>query len=193
MVTQSLSCPVCGNPDVQKSKCSNCGTDLSVYRMLAELPPQEAKAVANQKVSRRWIAVTLGLVLVIGITNPFLWGYGRELLISQLNTQVAERQQEITGKLSRISQQQQELSEMLEEVAREQDLISTLQGDIEGCGGFYYTIERGDTLTGIANRFYGDRGNLELITNNNSQLEGRLSQLEVGEVIFIPNEENNCP
>jgi nucleoid-associated protein YgaU len=161
--------------------------------MLAELPPKEAKAVEAQKLSWRWIAVALGFVLVVGITSPFLWAYGRELLISQLNARVTEQQQEITGKLSRISQQQQELSEMLEEVAREQNLISTLQGDLEGCGGFYYTIERGDTLTGIARRFYGDRGSLELITSNNPQLQGQLNQLEIGEVILIPNEENNCP
>ncbi|QDZ40262.1 LysM peptidoglycan-binding domain-containing protein [Euhalothece natronophila Z-M001] len=193
MVTQSLSCPVCGHPDVQESKCSNCGTDLSVYRMLAELPSQEANAVETQKLPWRWITVALGLILVVGITSPVLWAYGRELLISQLNSRVAEQQQEITGKLSRISQQQQELSEMLEEVAREQNLISTLQGDFEGCGGFYYTIERGDTLTGIARRFYGDTGSLELITSKNPQLEGQLNELEIGEVIFIPNEESNCP
>lgn len=193
MVTQSLSCPVCGHPDVQTNQCSNCETDLSLYRMLAELPPQETTVAQTKQIPWQWIGISLAAVLVVGITTPFLWGYGRELLISQINSQIAQRQQEITAKLSSINQQQQELSKMLEDVSRQQDLVSTLQNESEGCGGFYYTIEKGNTLSQIANRFYQERGNVNLILEQNTQLQGRSDQLQIGETIFIPNRDASCP
>lgn len=193
MVTESLSCPVCGHPDVQSNQCSNCETDLSTYRMLAEMSPQEIASTTTQKILWRWVGVGLVVVLAVGLTTPFLWGYGRELLISQINAQVAQRQQEITAKLSSISQQQNEISSMLGDVARQQDLVSSLQPQTEGCGGFYYMIQEGDNLSQIARRFYGTREGLEQILSNNPQLKEQINQLEIGETIFIPNREDSCP
>jgi LysM repeat protein len=193
MATESLSCPVCGHPDVQGNQCSNCETDLSAYRMLAEMPPQEIPSTKTQNIPWRRLGVGLVVVLAVGVTTPFLWGYGRELLISQINAQVAQRQQEITAKLSNISQQQKEISSMLGDVARQQNLVSNLQPQTEGCGGFYYTIQEGDNLSQIARRFYGTREGLELILSNNPQLKERMSEIKIGETIFVPNLESSCP
>jgi nucleoid-associated protein YgaU len=157
------------------------------------MSPQEIQSTRTKKIPWRWLGVGLVVVLVVGVTTPFLWGYGRELLISQINAQVAQRQQEITAKLSNISQQQKEISAMLGDVARQQDLVSTLQPQTEECGGFYYTIQEADNLSQIARRFYGTREGLEVILSNNPQLEERINQLEIGETIFIPNFESSCP
>ena len=196
MNQETIACPVCGHPEVNQNQCRNCETDLSVYRMLVELPPTETETETVTKTkttSWRWVAVSVFLVLSIAIITPYLFGYGRQLLISQLNAQVSQRQEEITAKLSSISQQQQEISEMLNDVARQQDLISTLQPETDGCGGFYYTVQSGDSLAAIGRRFYGEGGGMDLILNRNPQLKGRSNLLQVGEVIFIPNRNSNCP
>ena len=190
---KTISCPVCGHPEVNQNQCRNCETDLSVYRMLVELPPTETTVTKTKTIAWRWVAVSMLLVLFVGIITPFLFGYGRQLLISQLNAQVSQRQEEITAKLSSISQQQQEISAMLDEVARQQDLISTLQPETDGCGGFYYTVQPEDSLAAIGRRFYGEGGGMDLILNRNPQLKGRSSLLQVGEVLFIPNRTANCP
>ena len=190
---KTISCPVCGHPEVNQNQCRNCETDLSVYRMLVELPPTETTVTKTKTVAWRWVAVSMLLVLFVGIITPFWFGYGRQLLISQLNAQVSQRQEEITAKLSSISQQQQEISVMLNEVARQQDLISTLQPETDGCGGFYYTVQPEDSLAAIGRRFYGEGGGMDLILNRNPQLKGRSSLLRVGEVLFIPNRTTNCP
>lgn len=187
----TISCPVCGHPEVQENQCRNCETDLSQYRMLVALPA--ITPVNNQNIPWRWLGVSLVLVLALGITTPYLWGYGRQLLISQLNTQVSQRQEEITAKLSSISQQQREISQMLAQVARQQELIQTLQPDTDGCGGFYYTVRSGDTLSQISRQFYGSGDGFDLILNHNSQLKGRSNFLQVGELLFIPNRNSNCP
>lgn len=191
---KTISCPVCGHPEVEENQCRNCETDLSVYQMLLRLSPTEETSVSEtQKIPWRWVGISVVLVLVIAAATPYLLGYGRELIISQLNTQVSQRQEEITAKLSSISQQQGEISQMLNEVARQQDLISTLQPKTEGCGGFYYTVQQGDSLSQIGRQFYGSGGGMDLILNRNPQLKDRSSLLQVGEMVFIPNRNSSCP
>ena len=61
------------------------------------------------------------------------------------------------------------------------------------CGGFYYTVKRGDSLNRIAAQFYGNSQFLSKIVAANPTLKGRESSIEIGEVFFVPNLEKNCP
>jgi nucleoid-associated protein YgaU len=61
------------------------------------------------------------------------------------------------------------------------------------CGGFYYTVKRGDSLNRIAAQFYGRSQLFSKIVAVNPTLKSRESSIEIGEVFFIPNLEENCP
>ena len=61
------------------------------------------------------------------------------------------------------------------------------------CGGFYYTVKRGDSLNKIAAQFYGSSQLFSKIVAVNPTLKGRESSIEIGEVFFVPNLEENCP
>ena len=57
-----LTCPVCDRFDIDSSCCPNCETDLSILRMMMELPETRSNT--------RWImlvAILGGIVLVLSI------------------------------------------------------------------------------------------------------------------------------
>lgn len=61
------------------------------------------------------------------------------------------------------------------------------------CGGFYYTVQEGDSLSLLSLRFYGDWSAWPLITRANNLLQNRQDLLYVGEKLLIPNLPDNCP
>ena len=63
-ITQ-LNCPVCGYMEIQGNTCPNCDTDVSLIRMLQQLPQTE-KTRRQVKVAGWQLAFT-GVILVIGM------------------------------------------------------------------------------------------------------------------------------
>jgi hypothetical protein len=63
----------------------------------------------------------------------------------------------------------------------------------QGCGGFYYTVTLGDSLSLIAQKFYTSLDNWELIATANPNIQARTNLLYVGETLFIPNLPHSCP
>jgi len=63
----------------------------------------------------------------------------------------------------------------------------------QGCGGFYYTVTQGDSLSLIAQKFYTTLDNWELIATANPNIQPRTNLLYVGETLFIPNLPHSCP
>ena len=61
------------------------------------------------------------------------------------------------------------------------------------CGGFYYKVKRGDSLSLIAKKLYGDVNLWPRIVAANSNLKGRVNTLAIGEILLVPNLEVNCP
>ncbi len=53
-------------------------------------------------------------------------------------------------------------------------------------GGRSYTVETGDTLTGLASRFYGDSSKFDLIYDANRDLLATPDRLTVGDTLQIP-------
>ena len=63
-MTIKLNCPVCGYTEVEGDNCPNCDTDLSLIRMLQQLPAVET---SPSKLNSRWQFLTALLILLIGM------------------------------------------------------------------------------------------------------------------------------
>ena len=53
-------------------------------------------------------------------------------------------------------------------------------------------VRKGDSLSLIASRFYGDFNFWSLISDANPQIQGRENSIEIGEVLLVPNLKANC-
>ena len=60
------------------------------------------------------------------------------------------------------------------------------------CTGFYYTVRAGDTLSQLAEAFYGDAAQISLIIRANPSLARHPDILKIGAKPLIPNREANC-
>lgn len=166
-----LTCPVCSRPEVEDDICPNCETNLSTMRMLAELPPSAPiQPVPIQKQLRAsWLLAVAILMLVLGISlgaasYPWISAY----LPSTTATVTA------TNPLPANTNDRQKQQH------RESDL-----------DGFRYKVRYGDSLSQIAGRFYGDIKLWSLIVKANPSLKGRENSLSVGEVLLVPNRQED--
>jgi C4-type Zn-finger protein len=65
-MSTKITCPVCDRSAIEINICPNCQTDLSLIRMLSELP--QAGSVSDDS---RWLGWPIGILL----TNIILiWG-----------------------------------------------------------------------------------------------------------------------
>lgn len=69
---KKITCPVCDRQEIESNICPNCETDLSLIRILIELPPQERSSKLWQN---PWLIIFAMLILLLGIivgriTNP---------------------------------------------------------------------------------------------------------------------------
>jgi hypothetical protein len=71
-----ITCPVCDRPEIEGNICPNCETDLSLVRMLVELPEQKQQLPIIIKESLS-ISVAIFLI-IIGISFGV---FGREILL----------------------------------------------------------------------------------------------------------------
>jgi hypothetical protein len=62
-MNHKITCPVCDRAAIEINICPNCQTDLSLIRMLSELPPME-----SIKSNFQWLKWSLG----IGLTSILL-------------------------------------------------------------------------------------------------------------------------
>ena len=184
-MSRKLTCPVCERSQIETSTCPNCETDLSTYRMLAQLPVE----IEEQK-------PTIPIWLPIGVAVLFLLlGFG---LGFAGNSVIARQQPQITpNSTTTVSNSIPETK-----VEKEELVTSTVIAEkpkeaeppqLKSCDGFKYVVRRGDSLSLISSRFYGDSNSLLLISNANPQLQGRENLIEIGETLLVPNRETNCP
>jgi LysM repeat protein len=151
----TIQCPVCGRENIEASGCLNCETDLSILKMLQELPISKSQ---NSNIS---LAI---LLVVISLLASFILG---GTLVSQINlfNSSANKNQTIVKK----------------------NIVKTVVKSLPCIKGFYYRVHSGDSLSLISRRFYGKATDYWQISKANSQLKNRENNLEIGEVILIPN------
>lgn len=175
-----LTCPVCDRPKIEGNICPNCETDLSLIRTLTELeelPSVPTKSTAIMPLVPIGVAV---LILLLGIS---LGAVGNSFYVQQRPPAVASISPALETTVS-------------PQVNPTQSLVATSKKTEEEslfCGGFYYKVKRGDNLSLIAKKLYGDVNLWPRIVAANSNLKGRVNALAIGEILLVPNLEVNCP
>jgi LysM domain len=165
----NLICPVCDRPDVEGDICPNCETNLSTFRILAELPIVEPKKALGS---------TMKIWLLSGILTAFVLGMslgaaGGSLLSKQPLLPTATS---IAGSTTANIPAK-----------------STQATSFNPCvDNFYYTVQQGDSLQRIARQFYGDRQKSKLIIQHNPQLKGRENDIDLHEKLLMPKFYRAC-
>ncbi len=184
-----LTCPVCDRPEISGDICPNCETNLSLIRMLTELPvaePTAATAKPRRQGISAWLLASAAICLLVvgialgGVSYAFFFQPPLVGTASQAFAQTSTLKPNPPTKKSAGGQQWQG-----------KNFSSTSSAS---CGGFYYTVRRGDSLSLIALRFYGNvtEGRFKIEQANPALKHGEGS-LQVGEVVFIPNRPESCP
>ncbi|MDJ0530912.1 MAG: LysM domain-containing protein [Xenococcaceae cyanobacterium MO_207.B15] len=196
-----LTCPVCDRSQIETNTCPNCETDLSTYRMLAELPVETPIEKKEQtRTIPLWLPVSVAvLFLLLGIGL----GVASNSLISRQKPPTTPTSKTASSPIPETKPDELVVSpnatEKSEEVESSQSSLfrrettKTAMNSSKYCGGFNYVVRKGDSLSLIASRFYGDSNSLSLISIANPQLQGRENLIEIGETLLVPNREANCP
>jgi hypothetical protein len=164
----NLTCPVCDRPDVEGDICPNCETNLSTFRLLAELPIVEPKKALGSTI-KIWLLSGI-LVFVIGMS---LGATGGSLLSKQPQPSPATS---IPGSTNTNIPAK-----------------STQAKSLNPCvTQFYYTVQQGDSLARIARRFYGDRQKLQLIMQYNPRPTVRENDINLHEKLLMPKIYQAC-
>ena len=195
-----LTCPVCDRSQIEDNTCPNCETDLSTYRMLAELP---VKTPVEAKESKRNIPIWLpigaaGLFLLLGIGL----GFASNSVMSRTQQPITATSETASSYLPETKPDELVVSPNVTEKSTEVEpspssLFSpeTTQNAMtasKSCSGFNYVVRKGDSLSLIAYRFYGESNSWLQISNANPQIQGRENLIEIGEILLVPNRESNC-
>ncbi|MBW4550265.1 MAG: LysM peptidoglycan-binding domain-containing protein [Aphanocapsa sp. GSE-SYN-MK-11-07L] len=162
-MTEKLSCPVCENPNLDGNNCPNCETDLSLIRMLMELPSAEPMIQAKPAASLWWARIGIAVaLLIIGISVGTV---GNSLLTQQW---AFKDQSQLAIKPNTVNPGQ----------SKPKIVTSSLSKN--SCTGFHYTVRAGDTLSQLAESFYGDVSQIPLIIQANSKLAKNPNALAIG-------------
>lgn len=174
-MTHLLNCPVCGYTEIQGNTCPNCDTDLSLMRSLTELPALEsAESAGGVKFSK--VAIwQVGVALLI-----LIFGIGLGTLGSFLFLQPQLVSNKITTPPVVIKSDKTPLTKAEEPAKRPQQPSQT------------YYIKPGDSLSKIAERFYGDGTLWTSLVKANPNIKGREDFLHIGEPLIIPNRKEAC-
>lgn len=174
----NLVCPVCSRQEIEGDICPNCETNLSLVRMLTELPPQPQTTALPPQPQPIWLIVCLILGLLVG-------------LIAWLNTAYVKTEVVSTPSSAMIK------NESIQARERASERVSVAEDEQENpekyCGGgFYYKVIGGDSLSMMALNFYGDANLWPMIAQVNPIMEKQNNLLEIGQVLLVPNLEENC-
>ena len=177
-----LTCPVCDRSQIETNICPNCETDLSTYRMLAELPVETPVKIKEQK-------RTIPLWLPIGVAVLFLLlGLG----LGFAGNSVIAKQQQNTPTIDISSSTSTQIEKPATPIVAEKNIEPETELKSKSCGGFNYVVRSGDSLSLIASRLYGNVDSWSLISDANPVIQGRENAIEIGESLFVPNLETNC-
>ncbi|MBN4002489.1 LysM domain-containing protein [Nostoc sp. LPT] len=160
-----LNCPVCDYQEIEGDTCPNCDTDLSVIRMLKELPQVE-DPVRQVKITKWQLGVALVLLIIgigLGAMGSFIF------LQPQLHTLT-------------VSSPNPVISDRLKQPVNHASVTAK-----EPPKPITYTVKSGDHLSAIAQKFCGQGTSWQVMVKANPQLKGREDDIDVGDVLKIPN------
>jgi len=160
-----LNCPVCDYQEVEGNTCPNCDTNLSVIRMLQELPQAE-NSFQEVKITKWQLGVAL-LLLIIGIGLGTMGSF--IFLQPQLYTLTISSPNRVSSDRPKLPVNHVPVR------AKEPPKPIT------------YTVKSGDNLSAIAQKFCAKGSPWEVMLKANPQLKGRKDYIHIGEVLKIPN------
>lgn len=202
-MVDSTKCPVCGRkdiPDYQKSdvRCPECGSDLKIFRILDSLERD------NKSKSTVWkpvgifamiAALLFALLYFTKGTSPTAEKEKMALLqdsVAALNERikdlqagghaaapvVAASQQKVSASDSEKADEPAEKTEpAADEVTAPSNLVTVRDGKK------YYTVRKGDTWWGIANRLYKGKVKDEELAKMNGKSKN--TTLEIGQELLV--------
>ncbi len=168
-MSTNLTCPVCDRPDVEGNICPNCETNLSTFRLLAELPIVEPRVFFGSTM-KIWLLSGILAAFVLGMS---LGATGGSLLSKQPLPPTATS---IPGSTNTNIQAKSTQATPLNPCVRP----------------FYYTVQQGDSLARIAQRFYGDRQKMKLIMQYNPRPAVREDDINLHENLLMPKIYQAC-
>lgn len=187
-MTIKLTCHVCQQPHIEDNTCPNCETDLTLVRMLMELPsipipqnePTPLRSPDRRYRNQAFLLVLMGLLLGI-LSSAAIGAYFSSQ--SQISTPPTSAVTTLIdpSPVSSVAQSQPKQSSEI------------VPNKSSTCNGFHYLVRSGDSLTGIAWNLYGDADRSVEIVNANPTISDRVNHLEIGEILLIPDREAVCP
>ena len=177
-MTHLLNCPVCGYKEIEGNICPNCDADLSLIRSLTELPALEkAESAGGVRRTPKVAIWQVGVALLI-----LIFGIGLGTLGSFLFLQPQLISNKITAPPVAIKGESKIPSAIAQEPAKRLGQPSQT----------YYKVKPGDSLSKIAERFYGDGTLWASLVKANPNIKGQEDFLDIGEPLIIPNREEAC-
>ncbi len=160
-----LNCPVCGYQEIESNTCPNCDTDLSLIRMLQELPVQQEPRLKFNL--GKWQLFTALCILIIssGLATVEIAGFFSPQLIT--NTISHPLRVNVSKPITKSIVNTPSLTR--------------------------YTVKVGDSLTAIAEKYCGKGISWKIIAQANPQLKGQENNLEIGDNLIIPPCQEHLP
>lgn len=155
-----IKCPVCGKvgiPDYHSEdvKCPCCGSDLSIYRVIDNIPEEGQKTNIWKPISVVAIIAAAGLGLLLFTQKP-----------DAPATPIAE-----------ITQLKDSIEVLNNQLAQTNNATSQISS------GFKYVVSKGDSYWSISRKFYGNGSyHAEIAQMNDRTLD---SPLMVGDTLII--------
>lgn len=136
-MSEEIKCPVCGKAGIQDyhSKdiiCPCCGSDLSIFRVIDQIPDS-----SSQKKSIIWKSIT---AIACAFALALSWNYYiHSKAITKQKVEYAQLQDSLNVVKSELSNLQKEVS---------------IKQPIEFLSGYKYVVRKGDSFWKISTRFY---------------------------------------
>ncbi len=168
-----LSCPVCAYTEISGNSCPKCNTDISLIRLLTELPPSSPQATGFEKPQPQqkfagWQLVAALLILIMGIGLGAMASFlflGRSQLLT--NNVDSPRPIVVEGDRAAVPPIAQKT------VNRQQPT--------------QYVVKTRDNLTKITEQLCGKGKSWQVMVKANPQLNTRPDLINVDEVLKLPN------
>jgi hypothetical protein len=183
---RQVDCPVCDRQYISDIVCPNCGTDLTVLRMLSNLEPvpiavpisEQATPIARPNSRLIWVLLILS-GLTFGGMGYVLAAIQNHQAGTQILTQAVDSAQ-VSSSPASVLEAQSVANSSAPKVSPSMTAQNT-----HHC--FNYSVRAGDSLTQIAWMFYGNADYWQTIAKVNPRLKQTQYRLETTEKLCIPN------
>ena len=161
----NCKCPVCGKPGIpdyheEDIICPQCGSDLSIFRVIDQIPDSKHKKNIWLPIAIVAILATVALAIVLPV-------------------RIGEESRKIETKNNEITLLQDSVNYYKNKLAN----IPERQSSPVGSNEFIYIVRKGDSFWSISKRFYNTGTRYDEIIKANGLSEN--SKLNVGDTIKI--------